>query len=1289
MTLKLLFLWILNTLFIGSVTAMAFRTVPLHGGNTSNPAISSTCALCRPRYSLDGGSCYDPVKEICCDGKIYNIERTPSLRCCGDTPYMPDTHSCCGPLTTDQYRIITSSSEICCSDSEGVAWVHSVIGKGRVMCCGGKAFDSDKKICCKGHLHMNTSSSRCCGHRTYSSETHMCCNKKIIRIRNGRAHCCASTVYNPPREACCNGQVVIGHNKENVSNDETCQDLSQRTVASLPERLDLPCGNDTYDPLHELCCDGVPHYMDAGDTERVSCCGRQTFRPETDLCCNGVVFLGSDELDITNRRCCGIQTILVYNSKLQMCCDEQIYNKHSSGCDGLTKDIFVSIGGLDYNGCGTSMDNSCRTIAYAWLLLKYGDTLKIDGRNSENNPYKVCASFDGFGLTCNKSITIQGTNSPAYISGGNRCNVFSFYGIPSTKPISVTLSGLTFVNISALTYDNGAISAIGVNLHVFDCVFSNTQDGYAVWYEPGSVILNANMCLKINISRFLNNFGGLRIVLPKSNSSNNSTVSVMVSNTFFQDNTRYGSLVLTNIGSVNLTVEATKVQISRSANELGGALHLGPLQTDGPMPTQTPSLQDNMFQEMDSNDDGYVSVIKETHNMEIDYNIRSYIFFNDCIFNHNNAREMGGAIYADTPDFSELIFSNMSILHNSVSNTFKTGKGGGIYLNGGHVTFLNVTMVDNNATFLGGSVYNDIDTKILEIIDSSFETRVQGDQSSSQNGELLFSISNIIDISNSSFIVTSASLTNITAVFISAKLNYTIDSETLIRCDSGYNIAIDSVCKNGGTISSFNCIPCSKSTYSFDHGYSSGWEVYPIDCLPCPKGGDCEHAHVHARPGQWGYQDNTSLISKAIFQPCPSGYCCDNHDQHECPSFNSCPRNRTGILCRRCKDEYYNVLGSTACVHISDCSKEQAIWQIILLILGVLLFYLFLLFKSELTEFIYQTYIMKIKSEKKNDSDDDGGDISPSHSSEPSIKNDEYKRPWLREHGLPWQSSDDYVKIVFLFYQVVDLLIVEDTSFPRSHISSVQIFVVKLFNFQMVPPFLTTCVDNNSKVFLNSWQYELLLFLWVIVGSKYVFGSVVCRECSIRCTKCPRKVSRFNSRITKAYMQILILGYVVLLKRLLKRIHTTEINNKPETTYDPTVESWEWVWYTSVVYVFTALFPFCVVVSLGAYLLEKKYIGVSQYLLACIFPLPFIPVWLYCYYCAHGKTSKDYIKMDDNGHSYPILEVLQSPFKVGSRYWESVFLFTKLVLVWCNVYILNAFLQSLVMRIGTQYTPVI
>ena len=137
-----------------------------------------------------------------------------------------------------------------------------------------------------------------------------------------------------------------------------------------------------------------------------------------------------------------------------------------------------------------------------------------------------------------------------------------------------------------------------------------------------------------------------------------------------------------------------------------------------------------------------------------------------------------------------------------------------------------------------------------------------------------------------------------------------------------------SLYKKAGT---FRCIPCDRSTYTFNNGslqlstnIQSKKAIVPenvtnFTCLDCLVGANC-NVSPKSKSNFYGYKTKEQQVK---FLPCPRGFYCIGS---QCNTTKSCNKNRVGTLCGRCVDSYVESFVWTGCVSIQSCQNFNKFW---------------------------------------------------------------------------------------------------------------------------------------------------------------------------------------------------------------------------------------------------------------------------------------------------------------------------------------------------------------------------
>ena len=207
----------------------------------------------------------------------------------------------------------------------------------------------------------------------------------------------------------------------------------------------------------------------------------------------------------------------------------------------------------------------------------------------------------------------------------------------------------------------------------------------------------------------------------------------------------------------------------------------------------------------------------------------------------------------------------------------------------------------------------------------------------------------------------------------------------------------------------FSCSACVANSYSLQRGRAFGLHLAPgFQCLPCPFGAKCSQ-NIIAEQNFWGYQEHDSPPT-LTFTMCPLGYC-RPPNKTDFPEYNSCQGNRSGELCGQCNEAYTETLYSTNCRPSHKC-KDYWFWPVALVYVSLMALYF--TFKPPIVPWIKRQilWFKKRESANENNSFDSG-----------------------------------YLKIVFYFYQVANLVLVSDST---QHILKTKFIgpFVGFFNFQ-------------------------------------------------------------------------------------------------------------------------------------------------------------------------------------------------------------------------------------------------
>lgn len=460
----------------------------------------------------------------------------------------------------------------------------------------------------------------------------------------------------------------------------------------------------------------------------------------------------------------------------------------------------------------------------------------------------------------------------------------------------------------------------------------------------------------------------------------------------------------------------------------------------------------------------------------------------------------------------------------------------------------------------------------------------------------------------------------------STQINCSVGNKLSLENNTHYiGTYIDQSCQLNRTVLTYSCSLCPPWMYTLQVGSSQGLTIEKeFRCLPCPYGATC-FLNVAAKSNFYGY-----LVSKnppaLNFSTCPAEYCRPPQTS-DTSVFNGCRGNRTGLLCGRCRDGFTESLFSRECREISECGRPW-FWFLAVALMVALAGYLVI--KPPLVQ-IVRKHIFWWRCSSRE-----------------------------RQH-----TNSGYLKITFYFYQVADILLVDSLAEVTSRapfilpLVGMFTFQVKVFDQRFGCPFAGLTVVTK-ELFLSMGFFTVLM----CIAMTYVAHLFVNH---IRDREKPRLISYLA-----VAMETLLLGYECLAETTLKLLHCVRIGSEWRLFYDANVLCWKWWQYVFLAYGVTFLVPFIAVLYWGSLLLHRRRISTKEFLVACVFPLPFLLRWTLLQVI---KPSKDPVP---NVHSdSEVLEVLHGPFRPptqhthGSLHWESVLIGRRFVLLSLQAFISN------------------
>ncbi|XP_070547490.1 uncharacterized protein [Ptychodera flava] len=634
-----------------------------------------------------------------------------------------------------------------------------------------------------------------------------------------------------------------------------------------------------------------------------------------------------------------------------------------------------------------------------------------------------------------------------------------------------------------------------------------------------------------------------------------------------------------------------------------------------------------------------------------DAKIRVNIF--NCLFENNT--DSGLYVRSSSKEKAVVFLTNVKFSRHFV---YLPEHGIDFPANGGAITFIgvfaslvNVSFENNYASEYGGSIYG-VDTFMnasgIRVMNS---LRMRG----SQTGDVFYFTDSVTAMKHV-FIDIEAESPPRTVIYESNG-HYGFTNLTII-CPPGFQVSNDEVRALHHV--HFQCLPCSHGEYSIDNAYRSpDTQPHNDTCQECVYGLACPGIAT-AVPGFWGYRsdDNGGKSVKTI--KCPKGYCCDN--ETSCISFDSCSDNREGRLCGRCRDNYSESLFSAKCVRDNDCASG---WFWPLTVVYAILYFLFLLYHSEVVHFVRSVLFpcFKRTRSRSTDSVEDATDESN-------------------------HSNGVYMDIFYYYHQIALLLQIyvvgEDTHMLEDILGKAVFglvyFRVETLYYSLCPfPGLTPI---SKKLFQNSLipVYFASLFL-VYLAHKRIISRFIQRF---------QPGIHFRIRLGECLLTLLILTYISMTKCVFALLHCVEINGQKVLWIDGTVPCDQFWRIAPALYATMVSFPFFLVLIFGKILLKKGQISAKAFYFACFLPLPCLSFWAFIRLIRKCRRYDDPegAPLTDVGKA--VIDHLESPFKKStnakvkgyeSLHWEGVLIARKLILVALATFIPYKFASASILAI--------
>ena len=586
-----------------------------------------------------------------------------------------------------------------------------------------------------------------------------------------------------------------------------------------------------------------------------------------------------------------------------------------------------------------------------------------------------------------------------------------------------------------------------------------------------------------------------------------------------------------------------------------------------------------------------------------------------------------------------------------------------LYINRGTAFFVNCTFLNNFALPIGGVIFSGLESSVkdsanLVLYHSVFRQTMKQ-----------IVINNSIEFTATSFLRQFGSGSNIIIanttfdqqtksheplILITAANGLSFDKTSMSLCPLGHAIEKNEYIYTGINENlaglTFSCKECDYNSYSLQRGTARGFNVDKgFQCLPCPRGADCVPA-IKSKTNYWGYHVSLNP-PKLSFTICPFGYC--KSPPTNSTEYNACQGKRNGVMCGMCSKGYTEALWSTYCTPVTDCNDH---WFWILFLALVFSMATILVFKPPFVTYcLKQIFWFRTSSRTANTQVYD--DIVPSLSLDEETPQENIALS-STQHKQDKRQFSRFVDIIFYFYQIAQLLL-SSSSLKEFFVSQFLKPILGFFNFQpsftkqgFLCPF-PGLTPETKLVFKIAPVFGTLIAIFFI----YALHSFICRtKGSVRPAIAP---------YLQASIKTVFLGYATLATVSISLIRCVVVADESRWFYNGNIACYQWWQYASFIFIAIFVIPFVFVITLVSFKLHHNEITVRQFLLAIIFPLPFLVIWLLRCACSSPVAN-----VEESQNVNALKEMLLAPYrqpddrsKRGAFYWQSVLIGRRFILV--------------------------
>ncbi len=457
-----------------------------------------------------------------------------------------------------------------------------------------------------------------------------------------------------------------------------------------------------------------------------------------------------------------------------------------------------------------------------------------------------------------------------------------------------------------------------------------------------------------------------------------------------------------------------------------------------------------------------------------------------------------------------------------------------------------------------------------------------------------------------------------------------------------------------------------------------------ITCNACPYGGICIDG-IAAKTNYWGLQKEGVVA----FYKCPPGYCCDNK---RCEPYNTCQKNRVGVLCSQCTAGYTEALFSTSCLADDQCTHY---WFFFVTILLVCLYAMFLLFQVNLKDFVLGAPIGRDTLQRKITAAwTVKRKVNMKHTLAIGTKQISLEQNTSKSEEIETRKDEGGIFLILLFYYFQDAAIVHfhpvyaEAADPI--VALIKRFVGGLFKFQLdlmifagnICPFpgLTPVMKVWLKLLFIPSLFIILVTIFVV--SKAKMSKAGSRKWQILCGKA-----------STAIMLAILFSYQKLASSAFSLVYCVPVSDHNVLFLDGSIECLQFWQIVVFIYIYLCIVPFGFYITVAPSMLQSRQLSLFQYFLGCFFPAPVMLIHLFMTLRKRdNKDSKVKQRVDEDkafDEASLVYGLLQGPYREYRIQlpfirdvplcWSGMLLIRRLSLIIIYTYIHNILLSLILM----------